>query len=130
MLKFQVGLRALSSDDTRLLYCTTGILLEKLIRTKTLSKYTHIILDEVHERDIDMDFLFIIVRKLLCTVSKNVKIILMSATIEAPTFANYFKVPLNKTLVPAPIIDVDNASPFNVQEFYLCQLSRLNHVKH
>lgn len=47
-----------------------------------MSNYTHIILDEVHERDKDMDFLLIVVRRLLATNSKNVKIILMSATID------------------------------------------------
>lgn len=78
----KVGLHANSSEDTRLLYCTTGVLLQQLIKNKTLAPYTHIILDEVHERDQDMDFLMIIVRQLLVTNSKHVKIILMSATID------------------------------------------------
>lgn len=78
-----------TSEDTRILFCTTGLLLEKLIRTKNMSNYTHIILDEVHERDKNMDFLFIIIRMLLCTNSPNVKIILMSATIEAPKVSDF-----------------------------------------
>lgn len=36
------------SSDTHILFCTTGILLEKLIRTKHFHNYTHIILDEVN----------------------------------------------------------------------------------
>lgn len=66
--------------DTRLLYCTTGILLEKIIRTKSLKPFTHIILDEVHERSKEMDFLFVVIRKL--QTSKE-RVILMSATINS-----------------------------------------------
>lgn len=80
---YQVGLHAHHNEDTRLLYCTTGVLLQKLIKEKTLKSYTHIILDEVHERDQDMDFLLIVIRKFLTTNSKNCKIILMSATINS-----------------------------------------------
>lgn len=42
-----------------------------------MNKYTHIILDEVHERDKDMDFLMIIIYKYL---NPNIHVILMSAT--------------------------------------------------
>lgn len=71
------------SADTRITYCTTGLLLEKLCAAKSLSHYTHIVLDEVHERDKHMDFLLVVIRILLCTVSPNVKIIVMSATLDA-----------------------------------------------
>lgn len=73
------------SEDTRILFCTTGVLLSKLIRTKHFGSYTHIILDEVHERNKDMDFLFVIIRKLFATAipKANVRVILMSATIQA-----------------------------------------------
>lgn len=73
------------SNETRILFCTTGILLEKLIRTKHFHNYTHIILDEVHERNKDMDFLFVVIKKLFVSIlpTPKVKIIIMSATIEA-----------------------------------------------
>jgi len=35
------------SEDTRLLYCTTGVLLQKLINDKNMHRFTHVILDEV-----------------------------------------------------------------------------------
>lgn len=35
------------SDDTRISYVTTGVLLQKLITAKSLNEYTHVILDEV-----------------------------------------------------------------------------------
>lgn len=79
---YQVGSdqQANCSPDTRILFCTTGVLLEKLIHSKTLYHYTHIILDEVHERTKEMDFLMIIVYKFLVP---SKKVILMSATIDS-----------------------------------------------
>jgi len=71
---YQVGLDRKAGDDTRLLYCTTGVLLEKLIHSKTMNDYTHVILDEVHEREEDMDFLMLVVKRFLRTNSRNVKV--------------------------------------------------------
>lgn len=48
--------------------------------------YTHVILDEVHERDKSMDFLLIVIKKLL---NPSVKVILMSATIKAPKVSSH-----------------------------------------
>ncbi|KAG8273782.1 ATP-dependent RNA helicase tdrd9 [Homalodisca vitripennis] len=73
LVGYQVGLDRTVSDDTRLLYCTTGVLLEKIISAKHLNDYTHILLDEVHEREEDMDFALLIVKRLLRINSPNVK---------------------------------------------------------
>ena len=62
------------SEDTRLLYCTTGILKNRLIRDQHMNDYTHIILDEVHERELETDFLLLVVRKFLHSNSRNVKV--------------------------------------------------------
>lgn len=82
------------STDTRILYCTTGILLEKLIRAKHFNNYTHIILDEVHERNKDMDFLFVVIKKLFVSVrpKPKIKIIIMSATIQANRVCIYLRI--------------------------------------
>lgn len=131
------------SEDTRILFCTTGVLLERLILTKTLTHFTHIILDEIHERDKDMDFLFIIIRMLMAKDAPNVKIILMSATIDSNMvrdysiklnaiqlnysfinfqFAKYFEFYQNGRWQPAPIVRVDKRNQFSVREFYLDDL--------
>ncbi|XP_054743401.1 probable ATP-dependent RNA helicase spindle-E [Anastrepha obliqua] len=119
---FQVGLHANISEDTRLIYCTTGVLLQKLIKEKSLKQFTHIILDEVHERDQEMDFLLIVIRKLLTTNSRDVKIVLMSATINAGEFSDYFTIRRK----PAPVLRVDSRRLFQVREFYLSDLGRIN----
>ncbi|KOC61958.1 putative ATP-dependent RNA helicase spindle-E [Habropoda laboriosa] len=116
LVGYQVGLIKHTSRDTRLTYCTTGVLLHKLINSKNMLDYTHVILDEVHERDQDMDFLLLVVRKLLRTNSRSVKIILMSATFEVEKFAKYFSSPLRNKLVPAPIIDIGKQNYFNIPE--------------
>ena len=71
----QVGLdKANKSADTRLLYVTTGVLKRMIIGSKNLHEWTHIILDEVHERDLDMDLLLILCKKFLFTNSRDTKV--------------------------------------------------------
>jgi len=47
LVGYQVGLDKMTSEDTRLTYVTTGVLLRHIIQAKHLNRYTHIILDEV-----------------------------------------------------------------------------------
>ena len=91
--------------------------------------FTHVILDEVHERNQEMDFLLLVVRKLLRTNSRQVKVILMSATINVNKFAKYFSSPVANELVPAPVVDVAKRNQYSVSIFYLCQMSGLGQVK-
>lgn len=67
----QVGLIDKTSEDTRLTYMTVGVFLQVLIATRDLNQFTHIILDEVHERDQSMDFALLVVKKLLNSVSTS-----------------------------------------------------------
>ncbi|KAG0018225.1 hypothetical protein BGZ81_010330 [Podila clonocystis] len=78
-----------SSRNTKLLFCTTGILLRRLHSDPTLQGVTHIMVDEVHERSVDSDFLLIIIRDLI-RKRKDLKLILMSATINSEFFSAYF----------------------------------------
>ena len=50
---------------TKLMYCTTGILLRKFLNNRNLVGISHIIIDEVHERSVEIDFLLIILKNLL-----------------------------------------------------------------
>lgn len=102
-----------------MLFCTTGVILSKLVVAKEMNKYTHIILDEVHERDIDMDFLLIIVKRLLALNSKNTKVILMSATVDAKRFADYFSYEMNGIFGPAKVINLEPCMNFEVEIDYL-----------
>jgi len=125
---FQMGLIKNISRDTRITYCTTGVLLNKLTNKKHMMDYTHVILDEVHERDEDMDFLLLVVRRLLRTNSTMVKVILMSATIDVDKFSAYFSTPVENQLLPAPIIDIPKGSPYEISIYYIDELENLGNV--
>ncbi|GFO22452.1 ATP-dependent RNA helicase dhx29 [Plakobranchus ocellatus] len=125
---YQIALDRHGSEDTRILYCTTGILKEKLIARKNMHEFTHIMLDEVHERDIESDFALLLVKKLLRTNSQHVKIIVTSATFDTQVFAQYFALPVGSRLEPAPVIQVGTVH-YQVSEFFADDLtSRLGEV--
>lgn len=80
-----------------ILFCTTGILLNKLVHNPNLKQISHVIIDEVHERDVTTDLLLIFIRRLIRTNCK-IRIVLMSASMNAKEISNYFN--------DAPIINV------------------------
>lgn len=90
--------------------------------------YTHIILDEIHERDQHLDFLLLVVKRLLQTNSRQVKIILMSATIDVIKFARYFSTKVENDLIPAPIIKIPEKRNFEIRTYYLDDIRNLGNV--
>ena len=76
--------------DTKIFVKTTGIFMEELIH-KNLD-YTHIIIDEVHERDIYVDLVLALIKWYFDhNPDSKIKLILMSATIAEGSFAEYLK---------------------------------------
>ncbi|XP_072756559.1 probable ATP-dependent RNA helicase spindle-E isoform X2 [Anoplolepis gracilipes] len=128
LIGYKVGMQSEISPETRLTYCTTEVLLNILIDDKHMLRYTHIILDEIHERDQDLDFLLLIVKKLLQTNSGQVKIILMSATFNAIRFAGYFSTRVGNKLVPAPIIKIPEKRNFKICIYYLDEIENLGTI--
>ncbi|KAM5339337.1 ATP-dependent RNA helicase TDRD9 [Glossophaga mutica] len=126
LVGYQVGLEKIATEDTRLVYMTTGVLLQKVVSAKSLMEFTHIFIDEVHERTEEMDFLLLVVRKLLRTNSRFVKVILMSATINCKEFADYFAVPVQNQLRPACVFEVPG-QPHAIEEYYLDDLEHVPH---
>jgi ATP-dependent RNA helicase DHX57 len=99
--------------STALLFCTTGVLLRMLEEDPTLAGVTHVLVDEVHERSVDNDFLLLTLRMLLlarreaaAAVAGNaddaegallsssapppLKLCLMSATLDGDVLSSYF----------------------------------------
>ncbi|KAM3871276.1 ATP-dependent RNA helicase TDRD9-like [Diretmus argenteus] len=124
LVGYQVGLEKVATEHTRLIFMTTGVLLQKLIAAKVLTEYSHIFIDEVHERTEEMDFILLILRKLLHSNSRYVKIILMSATIDCSQFAEYFATSIRGRMNPAYVFEVEGA-PYAIEEFYLDDLHSL-----
>ena len=60
---YQVRLNSNYGSNTKILYCTTGIMLKKLKDSENLANLTHLIIDEVHERQVEVDFLMAILRR-------------------------------------------------------------------
>jgi len=128
LVGYQVGMQREFSSETRLTYCTTEILLQHLIHNKHMLDYTHIILDEIHERDQHLDFLLLVVKKLLKTNSGQVKVILMSATINVTKFARYFSTKVGNELISAPIIKIPDKRNFEIRIYYLDEIKDLGTV--
>lgn len=70
-------------------FCTTGIVLRMLLDPDALLDVSHLVVDEIHERDIMSDFLLVILRDLLPR-RPHLRVVLMSATLDAQLFASYF----------------------------------------
>lgn len=116
---YQIRLENKISSSTRLTFCTTGILLRRLQSDPMLESVSHIIVDEVHERSEESDFLLLILKELLAKRS-NLKVILMSATLNASLFSDYFK--------DAPVMQIPGRT-FPVEQIFLEDiLGRCNFV--
>ncbi|KAF9108800.1 ATP-dependent RNA helicase dhx29 [Mortierella sp. AM989] len=89
LVGYQIRLESRVAPTNILKFCTTGILLRRLESDKSLSGVTHLVIDEVHERTLESDFLLIILKKLLPT-RPDLRIILMSATVDSERFSQYF----------------------------------------
>ena len=90
---------------------TDGILLAELGHDRFLSKYDTIIIDEAHERSLNIDFIMGYLKKLL-PKRPDLKVIITSATLDTKRFSEYFSRYDNKLKrnVPAPIFNVEGRS--------------------
>ncbi|BGP38509.1 Putative ATP-dependent RNA helicase ucp12 [Rhodotorula kratochvilovae] len=100
-----------AGPGTRALFCTTGVVLARLGRggDPDLQGISHIFIDEVHERSVDSDFLLLELRDILRR-NPNIKVILMSATINQKQFSDYFG--------GAPVIEIPGFT-HPVEDYYL-----------
>ncbi|XP_073002247.1 DExH-box ATP-dependent RNA helicase DExH3 [Typha latifolia] len=86
---YKVRLEGMKGKNTHLLFCTSGILLRRLLGDRNLNGITHVFVDEIHERGMNEDFLLIVLKDLLPR-RRDLRLILMSATLNAELFSNYF----------------------------------------
>ncbi|KAJ5929657.1 hypothetical protein N7454_006607 [Penicillium verhagenii] len=93
-------------------YCTTGIMLNIIQnRPEILSSLTHIMLDEVHVRDLEIDLIMLLLKRYVDQCRLNgvrvPKIVILSATIDLDLFSSYFtNIGLNGERIPAPHISI------------------------
>jgi len=99
---YQVRFTDKTSKQSRVKVMTDGILLAELQHDKQLRRYDTIIIDEAHERSLNIDFLLGYLKQLLPR-RPDLKVIVTSATIDPEKFARHFARPDG---TPAPVIEV------------------------
>ena len=100
-ISFKVRFNEQGSQDSLVRLMTDGILLAELANDRYLSKYDTIIIDEAHERSLNIDFIMGYLKQLLPR-RKDLKVIITSATLDVNRFSNYFN--------GAPIFEVEGRS--------------------
>jgi superfamily II DNA/RNA helicase len=115
-LRMGHGHREYETQETRAWFVTTGYLVRLMANHPTrFNSISHVIVDECHERSVDTDILCLLCKRLLHT-NKHIKLVLMSATLAASLYQEYFG-------VPEPPIKV-GARRFGVEEVFLEDLDR------
>jgi len=113
--------------DTMITYMTTGVLLQRLISRKNFKDISHIIIDEVHERDLESDLLLLVIKKIMQDDKKaknrHVKLILMSATLNARKFSKYFPTQKGESEVEeCPVVKIPHTFRHRIDELFLDNL--------
>ncbi|XP_026778235.2 3'-5' RNA helicase YTHDC2 isoform X2 [Pangasianodon hypophthalmus] len=112
---YQIRLESRVSPKTLLTFCTSGVLLRTLMAgDAVLSTVTHVIVDEVHERDGLTDFLLTKMRDMLQKMP-SLKLILSSAALDVDLFIRYFG--------QCPIIYI-KGRPYDVKQLFLEDILR------
>ncbi|MEG3023501.1 MAG: ATP-dependent RNA helicase HrpA [Akkermansia sp.] len=108
LVGYQVRFDDKIGDETRLKFMTDGILLAEIQTDPELRQYHTIILDEAHERSLNIDFLLGYL-KILLQRRKDLRVVISSATLDAGGFARFFD--------DAPVINVEGRT-FPVDVWY------------
>ncbi|KAM9359030.1 putative ATP-dependent RNA helicase DHX34 [Symphorus nematophorus] len=104
----QIRFETTRTAATKLLFLTEGLLLRQIQQDRTLAQYQVVIVDEVHERHLHCDFLLGVLRSLVAE-RPDLRLILMSATINIKLFSDYFS--------SAPVLQVPGRL-FPIQVIY------------
>ena len=98
-------------DKAGIKFVTTGIVFQMLRSDPTLGNVSHVILDEVHERDLFTDILLGVLKDMIKNnVNPNLKIVVMSASLDVQKFQYYFDI--------CPVVNVEGRTK-KVNELYL-----------
>ena len=114
---YSIRFEDLTNEHTVIKYMTDGVLLRESLRDPDLNKYSAIIMDEAHERSLNTDVLFGVLRKVAARRS-DLKLIVTSATLSADVFSDFFGgVPIFR--IPGRTFPVETYFSKSVQEDYV-----------
>ena len=120
--KYKGSPKYLSNSKTKLLYCTDGIILATILsRDPLLNDYQTIIIDEAHERQVNIDLLLRLIKELL-PKRPDFKLIIMSATINSSIFRNYY----NEINIKFGEMEVSSESNFPIEQIWLDSNVKVN----
>ncbi|XP_026827375.1 ATP-dependent DNA/RNA helicase DHX36 [Ooceraea biroi] len=107
---YQIRLEKVQAHEQgSILFCTTGVLLQIMKTDPALKSFSHVILDEIHERSTESDFILTLL-KLIIPKRTDLKVLLMSATLNAERFSKYYN--------ECPMVHIPGFT-YPVEEFYL-----------
>ena len=107
---YSVRFDNMTTARTRLKYLTDGMLLRELMMNRELKEYSVVVIDEAHERTVLTDLILGFLKSLIQGPRPDLKIIVMSATLQAEKFSEFFN--------NAPILFVEGRK-FDVKQYYL-----------
>jgi pre-mRNA-splicing factor ATP-dependent RNA helicase DHX15/PRP43 len=87
--KFRGSNKKAYSPNNNLLYATDGTIVSKILKEPTLKEFDAVIIDEAHERKVQIDFLLYLLKEVIKT-RPEFKLIIMSATINVDIFKKYY----------------------------------------
>ncbi|KAE9239834.1 hypothetical protein PF002_g9815 [Phytophthora fragariae] len=122
VIGYRIGQKQMTSSKTKITYVTTGYMVERIIHDpEALGKITHLVLDEVHERSMDVDLLLLLL-KLQLKDHPHLRLVIMSATMDAQVLIKYLGKALSTRLVSRKPLFV-GSKLFPVKNVYLDEFS-------
>jgi HrpA-like RNA helicase len=100
-----------STRETKILLCTDGLQVMHELTSKPMGKKTVLVLDEIHERNHNMDLLLALAKK-RAKIDPDFRVVIMSATVDVERYAEFLQIEDDK---PVPVIDIPGQT-FEVSE--------------
>jgi len=93
----KTSLREISyqSPNAKIIFYTDRMMVEEIVKDKTLSKFSHVIIDEAHERNLFTDIIIGFLKQ-VAKKRNDLKVIITSATIDEDLFSNFYNCPVLK----------------------------------
>jgi HrpA-like RNA helicase len=113
-MKYRDSEKGAYSTDCRLIYCTDGWILQLLQKDPLLMDLDMVIIDEAHERNVNIDLLLLLLKQLVLK-RPSFKLIIMSATINTQIFVDYFPTSQYKFAM----LDAGQKPMFAIKTIYL-----------
>lgn len=113
-MRYRDSEKSAYSSNCRLIYCTDGWILQLLQKDPLLMELDMVIIDEAHERNVNIDLLLLLLKQLILK-RPTFKLIIMSATIKTETFSNYFP----KSQFKFAMLDAGEQPNYPIKTFYL-----------